>query len=102
MGPAQLRASTLLRVAGGIEAPDCGSVRFRGRPLAVGGGATRHGVAYCQATTRSLEGLVVLEELIAAQLALGVRPARARERAWQVLERVAAPGCERRVRSEKL
>lgn len=88
--------STLLRVAAGIEAPDDGVVRFRGRRLTVGGGAIVGGIAYCQPSLRTIEGRVVLEEMIAAQLAMGVRPAHARACAWESLERVAARECESR------
>jgi ABC-type lipoprotein export system ATPase subunit len=93
-GPRRSGRSTLLRLAGGIEAPDSGLVRFRGRVLAPGGSAISGGIAFCQATFRGLEGQVVLDELIAAQLALGVRPSGARARAGDVLERVGAPQCE--------
>lgn len=88
--------STLLRVAAGIEAPDHGRVRFKERDLAVGGGAIAGGIAYCQPTIRSVEGQVVLEEMIAAQLALGVRPAGARRRASEALERTGAEHCQAR------
>jgi putative ABC transport system ATP-binding protein len=93
-GPRGSGRSTLLRLAAGIEAPDSGVVRFRGRELAVGGGAIAGGIAYCQPTYRGVEGQPVLEELIAAQLALGVRASWARARAWQALERTGARRCE--------
>jgi ABC-type multidrug transport system ATPase subunit len=92
-GPGRSGRSTLLRIAGGIEAPDEGLVRFRGGALAPGGGAVAGGIAYCQTTLRSLEGQLVLEELIAAQLALGMRPAEAKGRAWDALERAGARSC---------
>jgi ABC-type multidrug transport system ATPase subunit len=95
-GPRSSGRSTLLRIAAGIEAPDAGAVRFRGRPLVPGCGAIAGGIAYCQPTLRSVEAQVVLEELIAAQLALGVRLSEARARASQVLERVQASHCEER------
>jgi ABC-type multidrug transport system ATPase subunit len=88
--------STLLRVAAGIEQPDAGEVRFRGRPLLLGERAVAGGIAYCQASFRRTEGEAVLDDLIAAQLARGVRPARARERAWEALERVDARMCGQR------
>ncbi|MCL2769866.1 MAG: ATP-binding cassette domain-containing protein, partial [Solirubrobacterales bacterium] len=93
-GPPRSGRSTLLRIAAGIEAPDAGAVRLRGRPLAVGGGAVAGGLAYSRPTLRSAEGQVVLEELIAAQLALGVRQAQARARARDALRRVEAHHCE--------
>lgn len=95
-GPRGSGRSTLLRIAAGIEAPDTGSVCFQGRDLARGGGVVAGGIAVCQASMRSLEGQLVLDEMIAAQLALGVRPASARSRAWLALERVRAEGCEGR------
>lgn len=95
-GPGRSGRSTLLRLAGGIEAPDEGCVRFRGRQLTLGGGAMTGGIAYCQTALRSIEGQVVLDDLIAAQLALGVRPTAARKRAWGALERVGAQSCEGR------
>lgn len=86
--------STLLRLAAGIEAPDCGVVRFRDAALRVGGGAIANGIAYCKPTLRNAEGQVVLEELIAAQLALGIRRSGARARAFEALERAGAHRCE--------
>jgi ABC-type multidrug transport system ATPase subunit len=95
-GPRNSGRSTLLRIAAGIEAPDTGQVRLHGRPLALGGGATEGGIAYCQSPIRSLDGQLVLGELIAAQLALGVRASRARTRASEALERAGARHCEAR------
>jgi ABC-type sugar transport system ATPase subunit len=92
-GPGRSGRSTLLRISGGIEAPDAGRVRFRGAELRPGVGAIAGGIAYCQPAFRSLEGQVVLEELIASQLALGVRPAVARARASRELERAGAAHC---------
>lgn len=85
--------STLLRIAAGIEPPDRGTVRLHGRELMPGGGAIPGGIAYCQPGFRGIESEAVLQELIAAQLALGVKPAGARERAWDALERVSARRC---------
>jgi len=95
-GPGRSGRSTLLRIAGGIEAPDGGAVRFRERQLPLGGGAVAGGIAYCQPALRSRECQVVLEELIASQLALGVRPTTARACAVQALERVGAAHCDAR------
>lgn len=86
--------STLLRIAAGIEAPDAGVVRFQGRQLSPGRGSIAGGIAYCQTTFRGLEGEPVLQELIASQLAIGVKPSEARARAWNTLERVGADRCE--------
>jgi ABC-type multidrug transport system ATPase subunit len=95
-GPRNSGRSTLLRIAAGIEAPDSGAVRFRGRRLMVGGAAITGGIAYCQPTLRSIEAELVLEELIGAQLALGIRLSGARARALAALERVQASHCEER------
>jgi energy-coupling factor transporter ATP-binding protein EcfA2 len=95
-GPRGSGRSTLLRIAAGIEAPDEGLVRFRGRDLAQGGRALAGGIAYCQPTIRGIEGQAVLDELIAAQLALGERPSNARRRASEALERTQASACEGR------
>jgi ABC-type sugar transport system ATPase subunit len=95
-GPRNSGRSTLLRVAAGIEAPDEGAVRFHARDLPVAGGAIAGGIAYCQPTIRGVEAQVVLDELIAAQLALGTRASGARGRALDALERAEARGCEGR------
>jgi putative ABC transport system ATP-binding protein len=95
-GPRNSGRSTLLRIAAAIEAPDSGVVRFRSRQLTPGSGAIAGGIAYCQPTLRSPEGRLVLEELIAAQLALGVRPSGARARASEALERTGSLGCQGR------
>ncbi|MCL2770485.1 MAG: ATP-binding cassette domain-containing protein, partial [Solirubrobacterales bacterium] len=81
----------------GIEAPDGGVTRFAGQQLSLGAGEIPRGVAYCQPTVRSLEGRLVLDELIGAQLALGISSlASARAQAWEALERVGARHCEGR------
>jgi putative ABC transport system ATP-binding protein len=95
-GPARSGRSTLLRIAGGIEGPDGGLARFGGQELSLGGGEIPRGIAYCQPTLRSLEGHLVLDELIGAQLALGIPPAGAKVRAGEALERVGARHCEGR------
>jgi ABC-type lipoprotein export system ATPase subunit len=95
-GPRGSGRSTLLRIAAGIEAPDRGEVRFHGRHLLAGATVIGSGVAYCQPTLRSPEAQVVIEEMVASQLALGVRPAGARARAWAALERVGAGRCGER------
>jgi ABC-type multidrug transport system ATPase subunit len=89
--------SALLRVAAGIEAPDSGVVRFRGRPLSVARSALPGGIAYCPPTFHGLEAQAVLRELIATQLARGLRHSRARERAFAALERAGVRGCEARL-----
>lgn len=92
-GPGRSGRSTLLRIAGGIEAPDGGVVRLRGRELKLGAGTVSGGIAYCQNAFRSLEGQVVHDELLAAQLALGIKHTAARARAFHQLERVSASHC---------
>lgn len=95
-GPRGSGRSTLLRIAAGIEAPDAGAVCFQGRDLTGGGGVVAGGIAFCQTTMRSIEGQLVLDEMIAAQLALGIRASGARRRASEALERVGAEHCEGR------
>lgn len=86
--------SALMRIAAGIEAPDGGTVRFRGARLSVGGGAIAAGIAYCPPGFHGVEANTVLEELIATQLARGARPTNARARANEALERAGARGCK--------
>jgi ABC-type multidrug transport system ATPase subunit len=89
--------STLLRIAAGIERPDAGSVRLHGRELSPARpSGIPGGIAYCQPGSRGVEAEAVLQELVAAQLALGVKPSGARDRAWEALERVGARRCEER------
>lgn len=92
-GPRKSGRSTLLRIAAGIEAPDSGAVHFHGRQLRLGGGAVASGIAYCKPGVHSVEGQLVLQELVAAQLALGVKASGARTRAWEALERAGAHEC---------
>lgn len=87
--------STLLRIAAGLEAPDSGVVRLRGRALSIGRGPLAGAIAYCQpALHTTTESRLVLDELIAAQLALGIRPSGARARALLALERAHARHCD--------
>jgi putative ABC transport system ATP-binding protein len=88
-GVARSGRSTLLRIAAGIEPPDSGTVRFRGRPLA-SGGVIAAGIAHCLPGFRGAAGRPVIEELILAQLALGVSASQAKTQAWAVLERTGA------------
>jgi ABC-type multidrug transport system ATPase subunit len=85
--------STLLRLAAGIEAPDAGTVRFRGQDLA------KHGdrllgrpIGYCESTFRCAEGQGVLEQITVGLLARGVAPRESRSRAHEALVRVGAEG----------
>jgi ABC-type sugar transport system ATPase subunit len=84
--------STLLRVAAGIERPDEGIVRIKGRDLGEGSRPEdlRAQVRFCRRTFRSAEGDTVLEQLMTAQLTRGVSLAQARARARHALARLGA------------
>jgi ABC-type multidrug transport system ATPase subunit len=91
--------STLLRIAAGIEPPDAGAVRFQGRDLA------RHpalgsGIGYCRPGHGDGDARVVLDELVAGQLARGVPRPAAEPRAFAALERAGASDCAGRARRE--
>jgi putative ABC transport system ATP-binding protein len=86
--------STLLRVAAGIEAPDTGVVRFAGRELDGGGGdELGSGIGYCRRAFRGPEGRVVLDELMVAPLARGVRPSVAHAHSRTALQRCGVEHC---------
>lgn len=86
--------STLLRIAAGIEPPDTGSVRLRGRDLATSaGGILGEGIGYCPLLLRDNEAHSVLDALIVVQLARGVSKGVARARSLAMLERVGAAHC---------
>lgn len=83
--------STLLRVAGGVETPDSGIVRLEGQDLSGRGCQLLGGaIGYCRKTFRPNEGQVVLDHIIVGQLARGVAPSVATDRAWEALERTDA------------
>jgi putative ABC transport system ATP-binding protein len=84
--------STLLRIAAGIEAPDAGVVRFRGRDLR-GQARVVTGVAYCRPELIVDGPGAVLEGLMRAQLAVGVRRSQARAIAWDALARAGVSTC---------
>jgi ABC-type ATPase involved in cell division len=85
--------STLLRLAAGIEAPDAGVVCFEGNDLAIHAGISpTRGIEYCR-PFRVIHVSVVLDELIATQLAVGVAPARARTQARMALQRAGVSDC---------
>lgn len=93
--------STLLRVIAGIEPPDAGVVRFRGRDLSdrrceVLGAE----IAYCRKTFRSSEGDLMLDHLTVGQLARGVPPTLALTSARAALERAGAEAFAARRPSE--
>ena len=82
--------SMLLRLAAGLETPDCGVVRFDGRDLS-GQGNERfgRGLAYCRIIFRRFGGPTVFDQLVAAQFARAVPEKVARSCARRVLERVS-------------
>jgi ABC-type multidrug transport system ATPase subunit len=89
--------STLLRIAGGIETPDAGFVRFAGQDLTDRGDEMLGEViGYCRTAFRASAGQHIIDRLAATQLARGVPRSAARSRAWEVLERVAAKECATR------
>jgi ABC-type multidrug transport system ATPase subunit len=83
--------STLLRIAAGVEAPDSGTVRVEGEDLS-GRGCQLLGsaIGYCRKTFRPNEGPAVLDHLLVGQLARGITPSVATNRAWEALERTDA------------
>jgi putative ABC transport system ATP-binding protein len=88
--------TTLLRIAAGLEAPDEGVVRLHGVDLARAKGDV-DGVVYCDPTalTRRAQWFggtsgLVIEEMLATQLARGVATAGARDRALEALTRTGA------------
>jgi ABC-type lipoprotein export system ATPase subunit len=86
--------STLLRIAAGIQLPDAGVVRFRGRSLAEHGEQLLgDGVGYCQKDFRSAEAQTVLDEVTVGLLARGVPRVQARARALTALTRTGAESC---------
>jgi len=86
--------STLLRVAGGIDAPDAGSVHFAGRDLrephhdVLGGG-----IGYCRRSFRASEGPYVIDHLTLGQVARGVSLKQAKRLSHVALERVEVGSC---------
>jgi putative ABC transport system ATP-binding protein len=86
--------TTLLRIAAGIETPDGGEVRFRGRRVGGDGGAALgQGIGYVQKTLRGSEEQAVIEQVAAVALARGAGFAQAREHARIALRRVEADHC---------
>ncbi len=85
--------STLLRVAAGIERPDAGSVHLEGRDLNRDPDGVREAIGYCRTSFRSVEGRLVLNQLVLCQLSRGVRAGIARTRANDALMRVGLGDC---------
>jgi ABC-type multidrug transport system ATPase subunit len=80
--------STLLRIAAGVEAPDSGVVRLDGRDLTDRGcEMLGSAIGLCRKTFSANEGQFVLQHLLVGQLARGVSPSVANDRAWEALER---------------
>jgi ABC-type lipoprotein export system ATPase subunit len=93
--------STLLRVAGGIEPCDAGTVKFAGRDLREHGqDALGAGIGFCRRTFRPSEGRLVLDHLTTGLLARGVAPLEAGERVALALERAGVGACASRRPSE--
>jgi ABC-type sugar transport system ATPase subunit len=83
--------STLLRVAGGIEPPDFGTVKFEGRNLRQNSEeALADGIGYCRKGLRGSEGHGVLDQVLVGLLARGIPSSAAHSRARDALERTGA------------
>jgi len=86
--------STLLRVASGIEAPEEGSVTFRGRDLARWRNSILgRGIGYCQMSFPSVDSGLVVEHIAAGLLAQHASLKHARRRAQEMLAKVDAAHC---------
>jgi putative ABC transport system ATP-binding protein len=95
-GPRRSGRTTLLRIAAGLEAPDGGVVRLQGRDL-VGPERERlrREIGYVRRTFDASDGRNVLEQIVVAQLARGVRAEQAGALARDALARVNAEHCAR-------
>lgn len=94
LGERRSGRSTLLRIACGIEPIDGGVVRFRGTNLRSRRARTLgEGIGYCSRAVHTMEGRLVLDELMAGQLARGIPAALSRQRAVDALQQVGAPHC---------
>jgi ABC-type lipoprotein export system ATPase subunit len=86
--------STLMRLAGGVETPDTGVVRFAGEDLADRRrDVLRSRIGYCQMNRRPAEGQQVLDQIMMDQLTRGISPPDASARARTALERADAERC---------
>jgi ABC-type multidrug transport system ATPase subunit len=99
IGERQSGRSTLLRIAAGLEAPDCGVVQFQGRDLPLGGRLGGE-IRFCRTTFRPDMGRTVFEQLFASQLACRVEQTQARALVLEVLKRVDAVQCAQMAASE--
>jgi putative ABC transport system ATP-binding protein len=84
--------SSLMRVAAGLQAPDCGVVRFDGRELEDVDAGAPGGIAYCRKAFRPAEGRFVLDQLMRGPLTRGASPSVARSLALRALARTGAEG----------
>jgi ABC-type lipoprotein export system ATPase subunit len=83
-----------MRLAGGVETPDTGLVRFTGEDLAHRrGDVLRSRIGYCQMSRRPAEGQQVLEQIMMDQLTRGISPPAASARARTALVRTDAERC---------
>jgi ABC-type methionine transport system ATPase subunit len=86
--------TTLLRIAGGLERPDEGSVMLGGVDLtACSEGELRRRVAYCHTSFAPAHAELVVEHVAVPLLATGTRIDRACTRAQAMLDRVGAGAC---------
>ncbi len=89
--------TTLLRVAAGLEVPDEGEVRWRGKALSglsidARSSARRHeGIALAQGDRRLSDAITVLEHVATPLYSDGFNMRRAEECAWSALEMVEVP-----------
>jgi ABC-type multidrug transport system ATPase subunit len=94
LGPRASGRTTLLRLAGGLEAPDEGSVRFDGREVARERNALLgREIGFTQARFNIARGERVIEHVALAGHMQGDALAKARQRAWESLRRVGASDC---------
>jgi ABC-type lipoprotein export system ATPase subunit len=98
-GPRRSGKTTLLRVAGGVEAPRSGLIALDGRDLQDVSSSERTArlrqVAYVPKEWRVARGKPVLDHVALPLLADGSSVRSATRRAWEVLERVGARACAR-------
>jgi ABC-type ATPase involved in cell division len=86
--------STLLRIAGGVEQPDSGVVRFDGNELAARNGEILgDGIGYCRRRFAPSEGQLLIDQLITGLIARGVPPSQAASDARAALERTEIEAC---------
>jgi ABC-type ATPase involved in cell division len=86
--------STLLRIAAGIEQPDCGVVRFAGQALdSCPGEPLGDGIGYVRRGFSPSEGQLVIDHLVIGLIARGVPLSLAASRARAALERTEIIDC---------